>query len=67
MNGQDGEYSVGRTNITSVGGEKWHSGCDVTVVVVELFGAPTVSIAGHTAPRSLGVTTLFLLVNHTLL
>ena len=35
MSGQDGEYSVGRTNITSVGGEKWHSGCDVNVVVVE--------------------------------
>ena len=32
MSRQDGKYSVGRTNMTSVGGEKWHTGYDVVVV-----------------------------------
>ena len=32
MSRHDGKYSVGRTNMTSVGGEKWHTGYDVVVV-----------------------------------
>ena len=35
MNRQDDKYGAGRTNITSVGGEKWHPVCDVNVVVVK--------------------------------
>ena len=39
MSRQDGKCSVGPTNIPFVGGKKWHSVCDVNVVVVKYVGA----------------------------